>query len=61
MTEDQRRRPIGRNVILLVAFLILVLVGVVTVLMPALDEGTEEEAQPGNEVASETENPAPTP
>ena len=47
------QRPVIRNVVLLVLFLTIVLVGVITVLIPALDEGTENEPNGPEEVASE--------
>lgn len=51
------RRPVIRNVVLLVLFLAIVLVGVITVLLPALDEGTENDPNTAEEVASEGAEP----
>lgn len=48
------QRPVIRNVILLVLFLVVALVGVITVLLPALDEGTENDPNAPEEVASES-------
>ena len=53
------RRPVIRNAVLLVLFLVVVLTGVVTVLLPALENGTEEEQDPSGEVTSESTDPAP--
>ena len=50
----KHERPVIRNAVLLVLFLGLVLVGVLTVLIPALDAGTEEGPQGTEEVASES-------
>lgn len=47
------RRPVIRNVVLLVLFLAVVLIGVITVLIPALDEGTDNDPNGPEEVASE--------
>jgi hypothetical protein len=56
--EPTHRRPVIRNAILLVLFLAVVLVGVITVLLPALDEGTENDPNAPEEVASESPEPA---
>ena len=63
MSEEERatpthERPVIRNAVLLVLFLALVLIGVLTVLIPALDAGTEEDPAAGAEVASESPEPA---
>ncbi|MBO6939172.1 MAG: hypothetical protein JJ863_29650 [Deltaproteobacteria bacterium] len=47
-------RPVIRNVVLLVLFLAVVLVGVITVLIPALDEGTENDPNAEEELTSES-------
>ncbi len=46
-------RPVIRNVVLLVLFLAIVLIGVITVLIPALDEGTENDPNAEEELTSE--------
>ncbi len=55
--DPTHRRPVIRNVVLLVLFLAVVLVGVITVLLPALDEGTENDPSSPEEVASEGAEP----
>lgn len=50
-------RPVIRNAVLLVLFLAMVLIGVITVLLPALDEGTENDPNAPDEVASEGAEP----
>ena len=57
--EQPRVSPIWRNVILAVGFVALVVVGVLTVLLPELEEEPAEESpsaatgQPGETVADE--------
>lgn len=55
--NEPRQSPLWPSVILLVGFFALIVVGVVTVLVPEIQDDTEEEPQakstPGNDVETQ--------